>query len=136
MNPIQKKMRVTVDGKPYEVVVEMLSEVPGHPSMPPMPAYAPVPVSAPVSAPAPSAAPVPKAAAPKGAGSVVSPLSGTVVTVHVKEGQAVTAGEVLVTLEAMKMNTAIRAPSAGTVRSIHCSQGAAVEEGAVLVVVE
>ncbi|MGI5864450.1 MAG: biotin/lipoyl-containing protein [Myxococcales bacterium] len=131
-----KKMRITVEGKAYDVTVEMLGE--------PEPANyvatrAPVNLARPLAEVAAPVAPPPAAAASaaeKPAGAVPSPLAGTVVAIHVSEGQSVKAGDLLVTLEAMKMNTPIRAPSAGTVRQLAARQGAVIEEGATLLVLE
>jgi biotin carboxyl carrier protein len=122
-----KKLRVTVDGKVFEVLVEVLDE-----------GAAP---AAAVSAPRPAAAVVappssaPKAAAPagpSGPGDVRSPLAGKVVAIGVKVGDAVAADQQVITLEAMKMNTFINAPKAGTVSAILVNAGDAVEEGQVL----
>ncbi len=121
-----KKLRITVEGKAYEVLVETLDA--GAPT-----ASAPVasaPVSAPVVAPS---APAPKAAAPSGPGIVTSPLAGKVVAVQVNVGDTVTAEQSLITIEAMKMNTYIYAPQAGKVTEVLVKAGDAVEEGAVLV---
>ncbi len=120
-----KKLRVTVEGKAYEVLVEVLDEVS---TAAPRPA-----VSAPVSAPVAAAAPV--SAAPKvaaGAGDVVSPLAGKVVSIDVKVGQSVAAGAQVATVEAMKMNTFIYAPAAGQVAAILVNPGDGVEEGSAL----
>ena len=81
----------------------------------------------------PAATPPPSA--PVGGGGpndVSSPLSGTVVEVHVTEGQAVQQGDKLITLEAMKMNTAVSASRSGNVESIKAQVGASVQEGQVL----
>ena len=64
---------------------------------------------------------------------VRAPLSGSVAKILVEEGQAIEAGQVLVVLEAMKMETEITAPDAGTVGAIHVSVGDAVSGGQVLV---
>lgn len=122
-----KKLRVTVDGKIFEVSVEMLDTPVAAPVI-----TAPVITSASVSAPV--AAPRPVAAAPAagGAGAVPSPLSGKVVSVDVQVGQAVAEGAQLLTLEAMKMNTFVYAPKAGTVATLNVNAGDAVEEGAAL----
>jgi biotin carboxyl carrier protein len=131
-----KKLRVTVEGKAYEVLVEMLDE--GTPAAAPAaPAAAPV-RSASVATPAPAtpapAAPKPAApAAPAGAGDIVSPLAGKVVSIDVKVGDTVAEGGQVATIEAMKMNTYIYASAAGKVLSIHASVGDGVEEGALLV---
>jgi biotin carboxyl carrier protein len=122
-----KKLRVTVDGKAYEVSVEILDG--GQPAAPaPLQPVVSASVSAPVSAPAPR-----PAVAAGGSGAVPSPLAGKVVAVDVKPGQAVAAGAQLLTLEAMKMNTFVYAPKAGTVATVHVNPGDAVEEGAALV---
>jgi len=140
-----KKLRVTVDGKAYDVLVEILDGGPA--AAPAAAAPAPAPVqSAPVAAPAPVAplapvavAPAPAPAAPKaapvaaGANDIVSPLSGKVVSVDVKVGDAVAAGAKVAVVEAMKMNTDITAAAAGKVLSIHAAAGEAIEEGAVMI---
>lgn len=118
-----KKLRITVDGKPYEVVVEMAGETLAA-------ASAPAPVAA-----APAPAPSPAAPAPAAAGggeTLTSPLAGSVVALHVEAGTKVAAGDKLVTLEAMKMNTFVQSPRAGTIASVAVRVGQAVEEGHVL----
>ncbi len=130
-----KKLRVTVDGKAYDVTVE----VPDEPNAPAVPSSAPVsaPVSASVSAPvssAPVSAPATKSAAAPG--DVVSPLSGRVVAVLVKPGQEVKEQEHLLTVEAMKMNTSVLATRAGKVAEILVSVGSTVDEGQPLVRLE
>ncbi len=125
-----KKLRVTVDGKAYDVLVEILDD--GGDPAPARPAAHPAHVeSAHVSAP-PAAAgrPAGAAAAP---GDVPSPLAGKVVSIDVQPGQKVEAGAQLLTLEAMKMNTYVFAPGAGTVKEILVAPGDAVEEGQALV---
>lgn len=121
-----KKLRITVEGKTYEVEVEIL----GSRIASVAPAAAPAPVSAPVAAPAP--APKKAAPAPAGANDIVCPLAAVVVAVNVKEGQQVKAGDLLVTLEAMKMNTPVNSPADGTVSKICVSAGQSVNEGEVL----
>lgn len=125
-----KKLRVTVDGKPYEVLVEILDE--GAPAAPVRPvSVQPAHVaSASVSAPAASASATQAAAAP---GDVTSPLAGKVVSIEVQIGQAVEANAQLLTLEAMKMNTYVFTQTAGSVKEILVQPGDAVEEGQVLV---
>ncbi|SLV30792.1 oxaloacetate decarboxylase [Klebsiella pneumoniae] len=82
------------------------------------------------AAPAPAPASAPAAAAPAGAGTpVTAPLAGTIWKVLASEGQTVAAGEVLLILEAMKMETEIRAAQAGTVRGIAVKAGDAVAVG-------
>lgn len=128
-----KKLRITVEGKTYEVEVEILGSRIASVAPAAAPAQAaPAPaVSAPVAAPA---APAPKKAAPApaGANDVACPLAAVVVAVNVKEGQQVKAGDLLVTLEAMKMNTPVNSPADGTVAKICVSAGQSVNEGEVL----
>jgi biotin carboxyl carrier protein len=129
-----KKLRVTVEGKVYEVLVEMLDDSGA--------ALAAAPAAAPVAAPASlasMAAPAAPAAAPKsaapaaaGAGDIPSPLAGKVVSIDVKVGQTVAEGAQVATVEAMKMNTYIYAPRAGSVAAILVNPGDGVEEGASL----
>lgn len=133
-----KKLRITVEGKVYEVEVEVLGSSNAAPAAPAAVApAAPAPVAAAPVAPAP--APAPKAAAPApvaaGAGDVVCPLAATVVAVNVKEGQAVKVGDLLVTLEAMKMSTPINSDKAGTVSKIYVAAGQSVQEGQPLVAI-
>jgi glutaconyl-CoA/methylmalonyl-CoA decarboxylase subunit gamma len=127
-----KKLRVTVEGKAYEVLVEILDEG-SHAAVP---AHAPAPVVTPAASVAtPAAAPAAPAHTPKGhagAGDVLSPLAGKVVSIDVKMGQAVKEGAQVATLEAMKMNTYIYAPKAGRVDAVMVNAGDAVEEGTAL----
>ena len=131
-----KKLRITVEGKVYEVEVEVLGSKASAPAAAPAAAPAPV-AAAPVAPAAPAPAPAPVAAVPvaAGAGDVVCPLAATVVAVNVKEGQAVKAGDLLVTLEAMKMSTPINSDKSGTVSKIYVSAGQSVQEGQLLVAI-
>jgi acetyl-CoA carboxylase biotin carboxyl carrier protein len=67
---------------------------------------------------------------------VVAHITGTVVKIEKKAGDAVQAGETLVVLESMKMEMPLESPVGGTVREIRCSEGQPVSEGDVLAVVE
>ena len=101
-------------------------------------AAAPAPVAAPAAAPAPApvAAPAPAAAPAAVAGEAVkAPMPGNILKVNVSAGQAVKAGDVLVVLEAMKMENEIMAPKAGTVAQVVTSKGSSVNTGDVLVVI-
>ena len=116
-------LQVTVNGKSY--AAELLQD-----EATPKPVAA-APKAAAAAAPA-AAAAAPKA--PSGAGKVVeSPLPGVVVSIAVTEGQAVKAGDLLLTLEAMKMENAIQADNAGTVTKILVSNGQSVQSGDPLV---
>lgn len=108
---------ITVNGKQFNVGVEKAGNV-----------------AAPVAAAPVAAAPAPVAAAPGGAGTpVTSPMPGNVFKIVCSQGQAVNSGDVLVILEAMKMEIEVNAPSAGTVQSISVAVGSAVNTGDVLV---
>jgi biotin carboxyl carrier protein len=121
-----KKLRVTVDGKSYEVTVEVPDE-PGDSTAGP-------PLALTAQAAPPAATPSAKTGA--GAGEVPSPLAGRVVAIMIKPGQEVKEGDHLLTLEAMKMNTSVFAPKAGKVAEILTTVGAAVAEGQVLARIE
>ena len=131
------KYKVTLNSKVYEVEVEegtaML--VDEYEAYVPAPAPAPAPVAAaPVPAAAPAPAPAP-AAAPQAAGEVVaSPLPGSVLQVKVSAGEAVKAGQLLLIIEAMKMENEVLAPRDGTVAQIVAAKGATVNTGDALVV--
>ena len=117
-----KNLRITVNGTAYDVQVEELGS-------------SSAPAAAPAAAPK-AAAPAPKPAAPAGAaGSVVikAPMPGTVVKIEVSVGQAVKAGQDLVFIEAMKMETPVKAPQDGTVATIDVAKGESVDSGKVLV---
>ena len=114
-----KNYRITVNGNVYDVSVE---EIGGGASF--IPVQAPVAMSIP-SAPAP-------ASVGAGAVKVTSPMPGKILSVKTSVGTAVKKGEVLMVLEAMKMENEIVAPQDGTVASIDVSEGAAVESGTVL----
>ncbi|EPF28532.1 biotin/lipoyl-binding protein [Treponema medium] len=131
---------VTVNGEKYEVEVERVGG--GTSSLsrrPPERVSRPVqaaPAAQPVAAPQP-AAPAPAApAASGGAGNVVSPMPGTVLDVKVKEGDAVSVGQVVIILEAMKMETEIVSEVAGSVAAVRVKKGDAVDTDTVLVEVK
>jgi biotin carboxyl carrier protein len=128
-----KRLKVTVDGKAYDVSVEVIDEISGAALSAP-PASVPL-TSVPMVAPAPIAAPI-AAIAPKpqasGSGDVISPLAGKLVSVEVKVGQEVQEGAQIATVEAMKMNTYIYAPKAGKIASVQVNPGDAVDEGSVI----
>ncbi len=121
-----KNLRITVDGKTYDVTVERID---GPQTGSPVPAALPAQAAASSAAAAPVAAPkaAPKAAAAPG--DVLSPLAGIVKEIAVEVGATVKAGDSVMTLEAMKMYTAINAPADGKITAIHVTAGAAVDEG-------
>jgi methylmalonyl-CoA carboxyltransferase small subunit len=125
------KLKITVDGKVYEVDVEVSEPEP------PQPGYVPpaVPTTrVPAAGPAPSAPPTPSSAPVADESKVCrSPCAGVVVRVSAQVGQAIQANDVLLVLEAMKMETAISSPLAGKVAKVHVGVGDAVQAGQVLV---
>lgn len=127
-----RKFNIKVNGKAYEVEVEELGVVGTSAPVVQAP-VAPVVQAAPQVA-APQAAPVPQMA-PQKAGSVTvsAPMPGTINAVKVKAGDSVTKGQVLVILEAMKMENEIMAEADGVVASVAVNQGQSVNTGDVLV---
>ena len=131
------KYKVTLNKRTYEVEVEageaMLIDE--YEAYAPAPAAAPA-AAAPVAA-APAAAPAPvPAAAFLAAGEVVkSPMPGNILKINVSQGQTVKEGDVLIVLEAMKMENEIVAPKSGSVAQIAVSKGQVVETGTPLVVI-
>ena len=129
------KYKVTLNGKTYEVEVdqEKAMLVDEYEAYAPAPA---APAAAPVAAAAPAAAAPAAGAAPTAAGTVVSaPMPGNVLDIKVTQGAAVKEGQVLVILEAMKMENEICAPKDGTVAQIVTSKGATVDTDAPLLVI-
>jgi biotin carboxyl carrier protein len=136
-----KNLRITVEGKTYDVTVEIPDDEIMH---------APRPGgtgsgsgsggggrrAASAATPTPSA-PAPSAPSASGApGEIVSPLSGVVSEVHFKVGDSVKEGDTVVTLEAMKMMTSVPASSSGTVKQVLVESGQSVEEGQPIMILE
>ena len=118
-----RTFNITVNGKTYEVEVEEVGAASTAPvSLPEPKAAAPVEKAA-----------APKAAAPAGAAVVKAPMPGTILDVKVSVGQQIKKGDVLVILEAMKMENEIVADQDGTVASVNTTKGASVNSGDVLV---
>ncbi len=121
-----KYYNITVNGVAYSVSVEETAA-----GAAPVAAAAPAAPAAPKAAPAPAAAP--KAAGAAGTVAVKAPMPGNILDVKVSAGASVKAGDVLVILEAMKMENEIVAPQDGTVASINVNKGDTVNSGDVLV---
>ena len=114
-----KKYNVTVNGTSYEITLEVAdaAEIKA----------APAPAAAPAAAPAPAPA--------AGGESVTAPMPGNILAVNVQNGSAVKKGDVLMILEAMKMENEIISPCDGTIASVNVTKGASIETGAVLCVI-
>lgn len=130
------KYKVTLNGRTYEVEVEagkamLLDE---YEAVVPTAAPVAAPAAAPAPVAAPAAAPAPAAAAPVAGEAITAPMPGNILKVNVTPGQAVKEGDVLVVLEAMKMENEILAPKACTVKQVLVSKGSTVDTGATLVV--
>ena len=108
-----KAYKVTVNGNVYEITLEVIDKN----------EIKTAPAAAPVATPA---------ATPAGGKEITAPMPGTILKVNVKAGDTVKSGDVLMILEAMKMENEIMAPADGVVASVNVSAGASVEGGAVL----
>ncbi len=115
-----KKYKVTVNGTAYEITLEAIdaADVKTAPA-----------ASAPAATPAAPVAAAPVAAPAAGGETVKSPMPGTILSVNVSAGSAVKKGDVLMILEAMKMENEIMSPCDGTVSAVSVSKGASVESG-------
>ena len=109
-----KKYRVNVNGTAYEVELEELPETEAGPS---------------------AAVSEPTAPVPENGRQVKAPMPGTILSVEVAQGDTVKSGQVLMVLEAMKMENEIVSPCDGRIVSLHTSKGASVESGALLCVI-
>ncbi len=132
------KLKITVHGVAYEVEVEVLDIGEGFPTnIPsPLPQVQPVsPASPAAAAPGPAKPARARGSAAKrsAGGAVTSPIAGTVMEIKCKPGDAVSEGQVLLVIEAMKMNTSIAAPTAGKIKAIPVAVGDTVIEGQALV---
>ena len=130
-----KHLRITVEGKVYEVVVEDVTEDAGS-TFYQLPATGAPAVGAPAAAPsAPAPAPAAEAPAAAGAGDKVAPIGGVIVEISVKEGDKVKAGDQVAVIEAMKMKTMVAADHDGTIKNIQVKAGDAVDAGPVLMTI-
>ncbi len=113
-----KAYRVNVNGNVYEITLEVIDKAD---------------IKAPAAPTAPTAAPAaPAAPAQAGSKTVTAPMPGNILKVNVQNGQAVKSGEVLMVLEAMKMENEIMAPCDCTVASVNVTPSTTVEAGAIL----
>ncbi len=120
-----KNLKITVNGVVYDVQVE---EADGS-AAPVAAAPATVPKTAPKAA-------APKVAPAAGSETISAPMPGTIVSVNVDTGKAVKKGDVLVVLEAMKMENEIKCPRDGVVASVSVNKGDTVDTGAALVALQ
>ena len=121
-----KKYNVTVNGTAYEITLEVVDAAD-------VKATAPAAAPAPAATPAPAAAPAPVANA--NGETVAAPMPGNILAVNVQNGATVKKGDVLMILEAMKMENEIMSPCDGTIASVNVTKGSTVETGAVLCVI-
>lgn len=135
-----KIARVNVNGIPFEIEMQKPINAAKHPALAATKraSSAPAAPAAPVAAAPVAAAPAKPApaAAPAGAGNAIkAPLPGTINAINVKVGDTVAVGDIVIVLEAMKMQNNIESEYAGTVTSITVSQGDSVMEGAVMMTI-
>lgn len=134
------KLKITIEDKVYEVEVEATEPEQPHPGYVPAFGQAHVPAAPPGAAPPLTPTPLPSGERGRGEGPSAdetkmcrSPISGVVVRVPVQVGQAIQVNDVLLVLEAMKMETVITSSVAGRITKVHASVGDAVQGGQVLV---
>ena len=127
-----KHLKITVEGKVYDVVVEDVTEDAGSTfyQTPSAGMPAPRPTSVPSAPAAPAAAPV-----AGGPDEKAAPLAGVIIEIAVNVGQQVNAGDKVAVIEAMKMKTVVSAHKAGKVTKIAAKVGDAVEAGQALVTI-
>lgn len=131
-----KKFKVTVNGQSYEVEVEEIGSVT---AAAPVPAAATPVSAAPAVTPAAVKAPAataPKEPIPEGAPTIKAPMPGKISALKAEPGQTVARGDVVVVLEAMKMQNDITAPQDGTIVELRVQVGDSVKTGDILVVLK
>lgn len=129
------KYVVTLNGKNYEVEVNECEAVVTNVTEASAPVAAPAPAAAPAAAPAPSAAPAASASVSADGTQILAPMPGAILNVNSSVGAAVKAGDVLMVLEAMKMENEIVAPCDGVVKQILVTKGSTVNTDDVLAVI-
>jgi biotin carboxyl carrier protein len=119
-----RKFRIKINEKEYIVEMEELGVQPG-----PGPIKAPAPVTAPTPVAAPTLTPAPAPSVPENAEGITmeAPMPGTILDLKVKVGDVVDENQVLLILEAMKMENEIVAPKSGTITGIYVTKGAAID---------
>lgn len=130
------KLRITVHGVAYDVEVEVLDAGEGFRPLPQsLPQIQrPVPSGAAVQAAAPPQAGGTASPTPAGGGSSIhSPIAGNVLSIPCKAGDSVAKDQILLVIEAMKMETSIAAPTAGVIKSVNVAVGDVVRENQILV---
>lgn len=135
---MMRHLRITVDGRAYDVIVEDVSDTTRSVASAPPPAYvaAPPQASAPSAPPTPAAAAAPSAAPSGGPDDRLAPLAGVVLEVNVSVGDTVEVDDQVLVLEAMKMKTVIGAHKAGRITAVHVKQGDAVDADQPLVTIQ
>ncbi len=129
-----RKFVVTIEGKQYEVGVEEIGATQTQAVVAPAPAQAPAPAAAPAPASAPAPAKAPAPAGPINGTKMEAPMPGMIKAYKVQEGATVKEGDVVLVLEAMKMDNDMTAPCSGTV-SFKAAVGSNVETGDVMAVI-
>ncbi|MHC1777511.1 MAG: biotin/lipoyl-containing protein [Lentimicrobium sp.] len=119
---------IEVNGTTYKVEVEKAMQTTKTPRLVRS-------VSVPSTDSAPSIAKTASPGAPKGTGSIKSPLPGVILDIHVREGDVVKVGQKLLTLEAMKMENNINADKEGRIITLKVSKGDSVMEGDILIII-
>ena len=129
----RRHLKITVEGKVYDVLVDDVTEDDVSSS------YSPPDLTSQVTWPDPAMPSTPSVAAPAaavGANDQLAPMGGMVLEITVKEGDKVATGDQVVVIEAMKMKQSISAHRQGTVGKVHVSVGQAVDTGQPLVTIE
>lgn len=132
---MSKKFKITVEGKTYEVEVEELGATSSSNSSPVQKAQSTERVQAPAPKKS-SGASKKKQPSATGGGAVEAPMAGKIIDVKVSEGEEVNQGDLIVVLEAMKMENEIYAPAAGEVTEVMVAADDSVDSGDPLLIIE